>query len=103
MEYGTILGEDSPFYRMIQSENKPTDRLGGREKAPLVVKVRLEGSTAMDLIVSKPRNMPTTTFCAVLIEFGLQRWSAIQETERSFTENADQESAKENINPVISE
>lgn len=63
---------------MIQAESKHTDRLGGREKAPLMIKVRIEGSTAAGLMVSKPKNMPMSTFCATLIEYGLSQWEAAQ-------------------------
>ena len=63
---------------MLQTESKPTDRLGGREKAPLMIKVRIEGSTAAGLMVSKPKNMPMSTFCATLIEYGLGQWEAAQ-------------------------
>lgn len=67
---------------MIQAESKHTDRLGGREKAPLMIKVRIEGSTAASLMVSKPKNIPMSTFCATLIEYGLEQWDAAQKVRQ---------------------
>jgi hypothetical protein len=74
--------------KVIQAEGKPTDRLGGREKAPLMIKVRIEGNTAAGLMVSKPKNIPMSTFCATLIEYGLEQWEAVQKTREQIIEQS---------------
>lgn len=43
----------------------------------LVVKVKLDASTAQHLLSHKPRSLATATFCSLLIEQGLTGWSKL--------------------------
>jgi hypothetical protein len=66
---------------MIQSESKPTDRPGGREKAPMVIKMRIDGKTAIKVLALKPNSLSMSSFCSMLVEHGMERWEKWEQFE----------------------
>lgn len=68
---------DYPMSEELTTE-KPT-RLGGKTKAPLIVKMRIEEQTAMRIMASKPDSLSMGPFCAMLAEYGLTQWEKAQQ------------------------
>lgn len=54
-------------------------RPGGKTKAPLVVKMRIDEQTTMNILAVKPNTLAMGTFCSVLVEYGLKQWQKHQE------------------------
>ena len=54
-------------------------RPGGKTKAPLVVKMRIDEQTTMNILAVKPKTLAMGTFCSVLVEYGLRQWQKQRE------------------------
>lgn len=54
------------------------------KKHSMIVKVTIDEQTAMKLLSLKPNTTPTATFCALLIEYGLEEWENIQLAKKEF-------------------
>jgi hypothetical protein len=47
----------------------------------MIVKVTIDENTAMKILASKPNTTPMATFCALLIEYGLEKWDRLQQAQ----------------------
>lgn len=52
----------------------------------MIVKVTIDEQTAMKLLSVKPNTTPTATFCALLIEYGLEEWENLQAAKKELEE-----------------
>jgi len=50
-------------------------------KHSMIVKVTIDEQTAMKLLSLKPNTTPTATFCSLLIEYGLEKWERLQQSQ----------------------
>lgn len=55
-------------------EEEISTRPGGKTKAPLIVKIRVDEQTLLGILATKPNSIVMSTFCAMLVELGLERW-----------------------------
>jgi hypothetical protein len=62
----------------MNTEAKPV-RVGGKKKSPLIVKISLDEATSLRLLTSKPNSIPTSGFCAMMIEYGLKAWERVEQ------------------------
>lgn len=65
---------------MQEPDTDTTVRLGGKTKAPLVVKIRIDEKTAMQIYAAKPNSLAMGTFCSMLVEYGINSWEKRQNT-----------------------
>lgn len=63
---------------MQESDTDTVVRLGGKTKAPLVVKMRIDEQTAMRIYAAKPNSLAMGTFCSMLVEYGIGSWEKRQ-------------------------
>jgi hypothetical protein len=69
--------DDYPMSEELAVEK--TVRPGGKIKAPLVVKIRIDEQTTMKILAVKPNTLAMGTFCATLVEHGLKQWEKANE------------------------
>ena len=74
----------------------------------MVIKLTLDAFTAEKLLVTKPRSLPTATFCALLIEQALdtpvtlaERTEGSEASSSSSSTNKEDNSIKQSIKAVI--
>ena len=69
-----------------------------------VLKVRLDAETVVQLLKHKPKSLPTSTFCALLVEQGLDRWSqkANNQEQPAQRSDSDATAASEKLHPPVS-
>jgi hypothetical protein len=67
-----MIGPIGPTKQM--SDEQQTMRPGGKKKSPVVVKISIDEQTSLKLLTVKPNTIPTSTFCAMLVELGLPEW-----------------------------
>jgi hypothetical protein len=72
------VGTPDRFQMSDEMTAETANRPGGKTKAPLVVKMRIDEQTTMNILAVKPNTLAMGTFCSMLVEYGLKQWEKQQ-------------------------
>lgn len=67
------VGPSRSKHSMSAKEQKKPE-LQTTRNSLLTVKMRIEEDTAIKITALKPRTLSMSTFCALLVEYGMERW-----------------------------
>jgi len=52
------------------------------QKSSSIIKITIDQKTAQDILAAKPQSIPMSTFCALLVEYGLAEWKRLLAPEQ---------------------
>jgi hypothetical protein len=58
----------------MMTEEASKAKVETKRHSLMTVKMRIEEETAVKVAAMKPRTLSMSTFCALLVEYGFERW-----------------------------
>lgn len=59
----------------MTTEEASKTKVETKRHSLMTVKMRIEEETAVKIAAMKPRTLSMSTFCALLVEYGFERWA----------------------------
>jgi hypothetical protein len=59
----------------MMTEEASKTKVETKRHSLMTVKMRIEEETAVKVAAMKPRTLSMSTFCALLVEYGFERWA----------------------------